>query len=102
MPFSPHGPCSHFPCKHLSPCPIHKADRQGTHPHNTRAWTAKSRVYLRRHPNCEVCGGVATEVDHIDPNGGDVWENLQSLCKSDHSRKTALFDGGFGRAKVAR
>ena len=45
---------------------------------------------------CEKEGLVrpATEVDHIEPHGGDMvkfWdcEKWQALCKSHHSRKTA-------------
>ena len=44
---------------------------------------------------------MATDVDHIVPHRGDARllydeNNLQSLCKSCHSRKTATEDGGFG------
>jgi hypothetical protein len=42
---------------------------------------------------------VATEVDHIQPlsrGGGHEWENLQALCKSCHSKKTAR-ETGFTR-----
>jgi 5-methylcytosine-specific restriction endonuclease McrA len=41
---------------------------------------------------CEQCSRVAQEVDHIQPirDGGDPYaiDNLQSLCKSCHSKKT--------------
>jgi 5-methylcytosine-specific restriction endonuclease McrA len=63
-------------------------------------------MFLRRHPLCadpfEMHGGrpvVATEVDHIQPlsrGGGHEWENLQALCKSCHSKKTAR-ETGFTR-----
>lgn len=42
----------------------------------------------------------ATDVDHIVPReqgGSDQWSNLQALCHSCHSKKTATEDGGFGR-----
>ena len=64
---------------------------------------------LRLHPFCVDPFGhhaidgrvvIATEVDHIVPRragGKDVIENLQSLCITCHSRKTARFDGGLGR-----
>lgn len=42
---------------------------------------------------------VANHVDHITPKrrgGTDVRSNLQSLCHSCHSRKTALEDGRWG------
>ena len=62
-------------------------------------WTNRLRpAQLLRQPFCADCArhGVrtrATEVDHIVPNGGDAAlfrdaENLQSLCKACHSRKT--------------
>jgi len=47
---------------------------------------------------------IATHVDHVVPRsagGTDAWSNLQPLCASCHSRKTALHDGGFGRARRA-
>jgi 5-methylcytosine-specific restriction protein A len=39
-------------------------------------------------------------VDHIVPRsagGADTPGNLQPLCRPCHSRKTARFDGGYGR-----
>jgi len=42
---------------------------------------------------------AATEVDHIVPlraGGTNDAENLQALCKSCHSRKTAIEDGRWG------
>ena len=65
-------------------------------------------MFLMRHPVCEDPFGVhaargelvpATEVDHIVPKargGPDAWDNLQALCKSCHSRKTAVEDGRWG------
>ena len=56
-------------------------------------------------PLCEHCRlhGItraATEVDHKDcDSGNNNFNNLSSLCKSCHSRKTALYDGGFGNKK---
>jgi 5-methylcytosine-specific restriction endonuclease McrA len=52
----------------------------------------------------EVNSISATRVDHIEPHGGNeelFWResNHQSLCESCHNRKTAIFDGGFGRLK---
>ncbi len=65
-------------------------------------WRSTRRAQLRREPLCRECGKVATDVDHIDglgplgPRGHDP-ENLQSLCRPCHSRKTARENGGFGR-----
>jgi len=68
-------------------CPnlITAADRSYCNDH------AKYRTNFKRH-NRFVQGDYRTEVDHIIPrqDGGDnSRENLQSLCKSCHSRKTA-------------
>ena len=61
-------------------------------------WQKIRRLYLRHHPECEVClrAGVhreATEVDHIRPRvphgGSDALPNLQALCHSCHAAKTA-------------
>lgn len=50
----------------------------------------------KRHPNQTI---LATEVDHIKPlskGGTHALTNLQPLCKSCHSYKTAKFDKGKG------
>ena len=57
-------------------------------------WRKARKMFLAAHPLCAVCGRSANEVDHIIPHEGDqvkFWdeENWQSLCKSDHSKKTA-------------
>lgn len=69
-------------------------------------WRRTRAVKLSRHPLCEDCDrkgitNAATEVDHIDgkgPNGprGHDLDNLRSLCKSCHSKKTVREDGGLG------
>lgn len=60
------------------------------------------RRQLAQHPLCHHCAAraivkAATEVDHIVPmsEGGDPRDpaNLQSLCMSCHSRKTAADNG---------
>lgn len=63
-------------------------------------------MFLQANPVCadpyqDHAGEVvtATEVDHIIPKrkgGKDRWENLQSLCKACHSKKTAIEDGRWG------
>ena len=77
-----------------------------------RAWERLSRIYRRRHPMCadpfgtHAAEGVPTLGDHVDhvvalsAGGTHAWENLQTLCRRCHSRKTALHDGGFGRARM--
>lgn len=45
---------------------------------------------------------AATEVDHvtaIEAGGSNDTENLRSLCKPCHSRKTVATDGGLGQPK---
>ncbi len=63
-----------------------------------RRWTRLRRWFLARHPLCAHCLAdgrttTATEVDHVQPlrDGGARLDqtNLQALCKSCHSRKTA-------------
>mgnify|MGYP003152916879 CR=1 FL=1 len=63
-------------------------------------WRRLRRMVLNRQPLCVRCGAPATDVDHIMPRaagGDDSFENLQGMCKSCHSRKTASEDGGWGR-----
>lgn len=65
----------------------------------SRRWERLREKKLAVNPfcECEQCQltgeyRLATEVDHIIPRsqGGAVfdWDNLQSLCKSHHSKKT--------------
>lgn len=76
-------------------------------------WSAKWRktraLHLEANPVCCVvgCASLATHVDHrkARSRGGASFasHNLQSLCHSHHSVKTAQADGGFGnRRGVAR
>jgi 5-methylcytosine-specific restriction protein A len=58
---------------------------------------------------CEECRGVrrgSRVVDHIVPHRGDpdlFWneDNWQALAKVCHDRKTAMHDGGFGKARTS-
>lgn len=71
-------------------------------------WCRLRKMFLAQHPLCADPYGAhaergelmpATEVDHIQPRrdgGSDDWDNLQSLCKPCHSRKTATEDGRWG------
>jgi len=77
-------------------------------PYNTKTWRKLREIQLNKYPLCADCekrGRLrgAEEVDHIIPikAGGAVFdpENLQSLCRRCHSRKTTVEDGGGGNPK---
>ena len=67
--------------------------------YNSPQWQALRAAQLAKDPWCADClkrgeHMPATEVDHIVPHRGDPQlffdeKNLQSLCKPDHSSKTA-------------
>lgn len=104
--------CKHPGCNELTRdarCPEHAKARRGeadgrrvspSRRGYTAAWQRLRAYKLRRSPMCEQCGQPGQEVDHIMPlraGGTNAYENLQTLCKSCHSRKTVAEDGGFGR-----
>lgn len=68
-------------------------------------WRAFRKAYLRDHPTCQVlgCGKKAGHLDHIiaRARGGAPLDrsNVQGLCHSHHSSKTAQADGGFGNRR---
>ena len=67
------------------------------------SWRKIRSAHLMDHPLCVICGEPAQVVDHVIPHKGNPElfrnpDNLQSLCGSCHSRKTARYDGGFGHA----
>jgi 5-methylcytosine-specific restriction protein A len=74
-------------------------------------WDRASAAFLREQPWCVLCAAegrreAAAVVDHIVPHLGDrvrFWErgNWQSLCRSCHSRKTAIEDGRWGAGPPA-
>ena len=103
MPKKAPKPCKWPGCKKLTYdrfCEFH-AKQQSVQYEATRE-TAVQRGYDTRHrklrkivlaeqPICQICKREpATEMDHIDGNPRNVaMENLQGLCKSCHSTKTA-------------
>ena len=124
-PWSAARPCRRYGCRKTSTtgwCEEHqkeadikerqrKQQRQQTHGqsehkglYNTAGWKALRVSHLKRSPLCVECGLPGTHVDHIHPHHGDPVmffsrDNLQTLCVSHHSRKTAKRDGGFGNPK---
>ena len=91
-----HKPHPRIANRHIVAAP---EDRPNSHQRGyNRAWRKYREGFLRRNPLCVHCQerGVVTpanEVDHIVPHRGDSqkfwdYDNHQSLCKQDHSRKT--------------
>ena len=67
-------------------------------------WKTLRAHFLAVNPNCRSCGKMAVHADHIKPVREHPelrlnLNNLQPLCHSCHSRKTAAEDGGFGNDK---
>jgi 5-methylcytosine-specific restriction protein A len=61
-----------------------------------RQWEQQRLAHLRLEPFCRYCpaGVLGHDVDHVIPHRGAEWLlraawNLQTLCRSCHSRKTA-------------
>lgn len=109
MPRRPNRPCNHPGCGKLTRvghCDAHANNydqARGTPAQRGygKAWRKLRQIILNRDPVCRSCSRAAsTDVDHIRPRskgGKDDPANLQGLCHSCHSRKTASEDGGFGR-----
>lgn len=120
MPTAPLRPCNHPGCRELVAkgcCKAHTRQREqergSAHERGyTRQWSRAAAAFRQRHPTCAMCEAAgrvtpATCVDHIVPHKGDMVlfndvNNLQSLCASCHSTKTANEDGGWGRAIAKR
>lgn len=63
-------------------------------------WRRTRAMKLAQDPLCAECGEPATEVDHVvalTKGGTHDADNLRSLCKPCHTRKTNAVDGGLGR-----
>lgn len=107
MPTRAGHPCQYPGCPAIvttgATCPAHRVGgRTDARPSRSargydRRWQKIRAAYLARHPLCVACQAAgrvtaATEVDHVRrlADGGTHDErNLQALCKSCHSRKTA-------------
>ncbi len=108
-------PCAYPACRKTVPlgtrfCEVHKArqaardmERGSSAERGYGArWQRYRADYLKRHPRCVECGAPSNVVDHVEPHKGDmvkfwVTTNHQAVCTSCHNKKTAKFDGGFGR-----
>ena len=112
MAMKPLRPCRHPGCYQLCSegyCPAHKPRRTRDRSEEAESWRWMYRTpewlddlrpnQLLAEPFCRECARQghrvrATEVDHVVDHKGD-WlkftdrSNLQSLCHSCHSRKTA-------------
>ncbi len=105
----PLRPCNHAGCRELTRegwCPKHKPkykrgeSKQWHWMYSLPVWERLRGDQLLREPWCAECAKRgervrATVADHIVPHRGDMKcftdpDNLQSLCKRCHDRKTWL------------
>ena len=72
------------PCRQCHPAWV----KRGTGRPLGLSWPALRRKVLDRDSGrCQLCGALATHVDHITPRadgGADTLENLRSLCAYHH------------------
>jgi 5-methylcytosine-specific restriction protein A len=103
-------PCSYPGCPQLVRgsgylCQVHARERdlaRGTPVERGYGaeWKRVRNAYLIAHPICCACGQPSRHVDHVVPlrrGGSNDASNLQALCASCHSRKTATVDSNFAR-----
>lgn len=98
MPETPPHPCRQPKCPNLVErgktwCEIHGKRKSAAKRGYDGAWRNVRANFLAHNPYCVHCGAPGNEVDHIVPHRGNraLFENtnnLQTLCKSCHSRKT--------------
>lgn len=113
-------PCSVPGCPRLTTdgrfCEEHQAQQPKRPPDNRpsaaargydHTWRRLRRMILTTSPLCVECEKhgrivLATDVDHIIPlsqGGTNHINNLQPLCHSCHSRKTAVESSGWGKGE---
>ena len=116
MPMAAPRPCRGSGCRLTTTasdgmCDAHRRDMrrkqdEGRGSASQRGYGAPWRVIrariLARDPICRApgCSARSTDVDHVIPRGkrGGTEEdsNLQGMCHTHHSRKTATSDGRWG------
>lgn len=84
-----------------NPDAVRQREAPGRHLYRSPRWRALRAMLLKVRPLCVVCGRPARHIDHIRPHRGSenlffAVKNLQPLCHSCHSSKTARSDTGFG------
>ncbi len=106
----PLKPCAEPGCPELvttGRCPTHTTEANARYRHRgrrkwyaTKRWRILSNRVLAEEPLCDCgCGGLAEEVDHIEPVEDApteaealrrMWSrsNLKARCHASHSRKT--------------
>lgn len=57
-------------------------------------WSKVRCYYLSQHPRCEICGGLATEVHHIEPldNFRNDLQMMEKMCFSESNLKSVCKD----------
>lgn len=63
--------------------------------------TIAPRILARDGHRCYLCGGHATEVDHVERGDDHRDENLGAICEPDHVVKSAR-EGNEARSKKYR
>lgn len=110
-------PCAESGCAEVTVgarCSRHRIDRAADYARQNRErpsptaqgygwrWRKLRRMVLARQPVCAVvgCMRLTVDIDHIVPKargGRDAMDNLQGLCRSHHSQKTARENAGHRR-----
>lgn len=110
--------CGHLTSRRRGPCAACSSRAEAARPSATvrgydAGWRRTRASFLARHPTCECpalpgcshepggCPDRPTEVDHViakRDGGSDRDDNLRSMSKSCHSRRTAIDQSGWGPA----
>jgi len=107
MPHKPPGPCRIPGCPQLVPiggqCPTHPREAWAGSTRRRRLpknWPQIRRRVLQRDWNlCYLCGGSASEVDHIKAGDDHTLENLAAICTPCHRRKSGREGNAAKRTK---